>query len=45
MNLNLGNKLGDVLDVWKTGFKNLLNLNIYLSKFIDQLQERRDYNY
>ena len=44
-NGEVSNKLGDVLDVWKTGFENLLNCNNNLSNFPDKSQERRDYNY
>ena len=44
-NGEVSNKLGDVLDVWKAGFENLLNCNNNLSNFPDKSQERRDYNY
>ena len=44
-NSEVSSKLGDVLDVWKAGFENLLNCNNNLSNFPDKSQERRDYNY
>ena len=42
-NGEVSSKLDDVLEVWKTGFENLLNCNNNQSDFPDMPQERKNY--
>ena len=43
INGEVSSKLDDVLEVWKTGFENLLNCNNNQSDFPDMPQERENY--